>query len=50
MNKVNIMVKDNDRLRNFLGITAWHAAGYTGRGVTAASGERMSTDTSEHGW
>lgn len=50
MNKVNIMVKDNDRLRNFLGITAWHAAGYTGRGVTAASGERLSTDTSEHSW
>lgn len=44
------MVKDNDRLRDWLGVTAWHAAGYTGRGVTAASGERLSTDTSEHGW
>ena len=44
------MVQDNDRLRDWLGVTAWHAAGYTGRGVTAASGERLSTDTSEHGW
>ena len=44
------MVEDNDRLRDWLGVAAWHRAGYTGRGVTAASGEQLSTDTAEHGW
>lgn len=44
------MVEDNDRLRDWLGVTAWHRAGYTGKGITAASGERLSTDVTEHGW
>ncbi len=44
------MVKDNDRLRDWLGVTAWHKAGYTGRGVTAASGEMLSKDTDTHSW
>ncbi len=44
------MVEENNRLREWLGVTAWHDAGYTGRGVTAASGEHLSTDETEHGW
>lgn len=44
------MLPDNDRLRDFLGITAWHKAGYTGAGVIAASGESWNEDTSDHGW
>lgn len=44
------MIEENDRLREWLGVTAWHEAGFTGRGVTAASGEQLSTDETEHGW
>lgn len=33
------MNPDNDRIRDFLGVTAWHKAGYTGKRVIAGSGE-----------
>ena len=44
------MVGENNRLRDALGVTAWHEAGYDGTGVVAASGERWDGDSSTHGW
>lgn len=42
------MIRDNDRLRDFLGVTRWHKAGYTGRGVRVASAEDWRLTT--HGY
>ena len=33
------MLADNDRFRDFLGVTAWHKAGFTGKRGLTASGE-----------
>ena len=44
------MVEDNNRLREWLGVTAWHEAGYTGRGILCASGEELTEDESQHAW
>ena len=33
------MLPDNDRFRDFLGVTAWHKAGFTGKRGLTASGE-----------
>lgn len=44
------MVEDNNKLRDFLNITSWHKAGYTGKNIKVASGERLSNDSSVHSW
>ena len=36
------MLADNDRFRDFLGVTAWHKAGFTGKRGLTASGEDFS--------
>ena len=37
------MFTQNDALRDFHGITAWHKAGYTGKGMVAGLGEDFTT-------
>ena len=44
------MNKNNDRFRDFLGVTAWHAAGYTGARGLSATAEYLSTDQTDHGY
>lgn len=39
-----VFIKENDRLRDFTGVTKFHNAGYYGSRVIAASGESWSTD------
>lgn len=42
------MLPENKRFRDFLGVTAWHKAGYTGKRVLVASGENFERYPSTH--
>lgn len=45
------MHAENNRFRDFLGVTAWHKAGYTGkRGLTASGEDFLSAETGDHAY
>lgn len=43
------MIPDNDYIRDFLGVTAWHKAGYTGKGVRVCTYENPNLSGYAHG-